>query len=61
MPVPKKNHSKQRQNQRRANWKAHSISLVKCPNCSATKRPHHLCTECGYYNGRKIIEVAANQ
>ena len=58
MPVPKKNHSHQRQQQRRANWKATPIMLVKCSNCSSNKRPHHVCTECGYYNGRKIIQLA---
>jgi large subunit ribosomal protein L32 len=59
MPVPKKNQSRQRQQTRRANWKAKTVGLVDCPNCSAKKRPHHVCKECGYYNGKKYINVEA--
>lgn len=58
MPVPKKNHSHQRQQQRRANWKGTAIQLAACSNCGAQKRPHHVCDACGFYNGRKIKEVA---
>lgn len=59
MPVPKKNHSRTRQNQRRANWKGKLATLTKCTNCGAMHRPHNLCEECGFYNGRQYREVAA--
>lgn len=59
MAVPKKNHSRQRQNKRRANWKGSVVQLAVCSNCGATKRPHHICGECGYYNGKQYIEPKA--
>ncbi len=58
MPVPKKNHSHQRQQTRRANWKGVLPTLVDCKNCGAKHRPHNLCESCGYYDGRKVKEVA---
>lgn len=57
MPVPKKNHSRQRQQTRRANWKGKLVALTACSNCGAPKRPHHVCDACGYYNGRKYKEA----
>ncbi len=56
MPQPKKNHSHQRQQKRRANWKGTLVALVACNNCGQVKRPHHVCDSCGYYNGRKMKE-----
>jgi len=31
--------------------------LTKCTNCSALRRPHHMCLECGYYNGKKVLDL----
>lgn len=59
MAVPKKNHSKARQNKRRANWKAKLVALTTCTNCNAPHKPHNVCKECGYYNGRQYIQVEA--
>jgi large subunit ribosomal protein L32 len=61
MPVPKKNQSRQRQNTRRANWKGKVVALVACNNCGAQKKPHHVCRECGYYNGKQFIKVSASE
>ena len=29
-----------------------------CPECSEHKAPHRVCPHCGFYKGRKIIDVA---
>ncbi len=58
MAVPKKNHSHQRQQKRRANWKGKVLNLVACKNCGEMKLAHNVCRACGYYNGRQYIEVA---
>ncbi len=58
MAVPKKKMSKSRMRKRRAKfYTARSVNFVKCPKCGAPKLPHRVCTECGEYNGRQILEV----
>jgi ribosomal protein L32 len=33
------------------------IFLAKCINCSSAVKPHAVCSICGYYRGKKIIDV----
>jgi large subunit ribosomal protein L32 len=58
MAVPKRRTSKQRKRLRNTHKKAPAIAIQSCPRCSAMKRPHHVCGECGYYAGK---QVAAGQ
>ncbi len=55
MPNPKRRHSKQRRNTRRANWKLESHSLGTCSQCRQPKLPHRVCPNCGHYNGKEVI------
>ena len=55
MAVPKGKVSKARRNSRRANWKLSLPSIVECPQCHQMKLSHHVCKNCGYYNGRQVI------
>lgn len=58
MAVPKGKVSKARRNSRRAaNWKLSLPGIVKCPKCSKMKLAHHVCKNCGYYDGQEIIKV----
>jgi large subunit ribosomal protein L32 len=57
MALPKSRHSKARTRKRRANWKFSAPSIELCPNCQEFKVTHVACRACGYYNGRKVIEV----
>ena len=60
MAVPKRKTSKARCDKRRSNvWKLEAPALVKCPQCGEYKRPHRLCSNCGYYNGRQIVKKDA--
>jgi large subunit ribosomal protein L32 len=34
-------------------------AFAECKNCGELKRPHHLCTACGHYNGREIVALGA--
>ncbi len=52
MAVPKKKTSHRKQHQRRAHWKAQIVEVVACSQCGMSKRPHQVCTNCGYYRGR---------
>jgi len=31
--------------------------LGDCSNCGAKKLPHRVCLECGFYKGKKVLEV----
>jgi len=57
MPNPKRKHSKSRRDKRRANWKLNIVSISFCPQCKEPKRPHYICTSCGYYNGEEIVHI----
>ncbi|UCE23752.1 MAG: 50S ribosomal protein L32 [Candidatus Zixiibacteriota bacterium] len=57
MPLPKRRHSRTRGRKRRTHWKLTPPSVGECPQCHHPKLPHHVCTSCGYYNGKKIIGV----
>lgn len=35
--------------------KAENLSL--CSHCGKPHRPHHMCLECGYYNGRQVMDL----
>ena len=30
---------------------------AECPNCGELKRPHHICSHCGFYDGREVISA----
>jgi len=57
MPNPKRRHSKTRTSKRRANDFLTTKSPATCPQCGAEKLPHRVCKECGYYRGRKVVDV----
>ncbi|MET3617511.1 50S ribosomal protein L32 [Peptoniphilus olsenii] len=58
MAVPKGKTSKQRKNKRRASsYRLNKATVVECPNCHEMKLPHRVCPECGYYDGKQVIEV----
>ena len=60
MAVPKRKSSKARRDKRRSNvWKLDAPALVRCKQCGEFKRPHRLCANCGYYNGKQIVKTEA--
>ncbi len=60
MAVPKRRVSKARRDKRRSSvWKLDAPELVKCSQCGELKRPHRVCSSCGYYNGRQVIKKEA--
>lgn len=59
--VPKKKPSKTRQRKQHSQWshdqgKLVFPSVVDCKQCGASKVPHRVCAECGYYKGTQVIE-----
>ena len=56
MAVPKKRTSSARRDKRRANHKAATPSLNRCPRCHSPRLPHRVCPTCGTYKGREVVE-----
>jgi len=57
MAAPKQRKTKSRKGQRRMHIYIPHKQLMKCPQCGKKKLPHRVCSFCGYYNGREVIDV----
>ena len=60
MAVPRKKVTRSKRNMRRAHDALRPNVFHECPNCGEQKRPHHVCLACGYYNGREVIAIVAD-
>jgi large subunit ribosomal protein L32 len=59
MAVPKKKVSKSRRNMRRSHHALPRANFSECSNCGEMKRPHHICSACGHYDGREVLARTA--
>lgn len=58
MAVPKRKVSKARRDKRRSNvWKLTLPTMAKCPKCGAYNLSYRVCSECGFYKGKEVINV----
>ncbi|HTL04233.1 MAG TPA: 50S ribosomal protein L32 [Gemmatimonadales bacterium] len=57
MAVPKRKMSKRRKRLRRGQDAAAAMPTQACPRCGSPKLPHRVCGSCGYYAGKKRLEV----
>lgn len=55
MAVPKRKTSPSRRGMRRAHHALSAPSFAECGNCGELKRPHHVCSHCGHYDGREVV------
>ena len=55
MALPKRRHSRSRQGKRRAHDHLHETGVSVCPHCNQTNQPHRICSNCGYYKGRRVV------
>jgi large subunit ribosomal protein L32 len=60
-PLPKRKLSKGRRDRRRAHDALTARNLTTCSNCGQMRLPHRVCPNCGYYQGREIVEVEAKK
>ena len=60
MAVPKRRVSKSRKRLRRGQDSAPSVPSQACPRCGSPKLSHRVCDSCGYYRGKKQVEVEDN-
>ncbi len=58
MAVPKRKTSKARRDKRRSSvWKLDAPSIVKCPKCGEYDLAYRVCSNCGNYDGKEILDV----
>ena len=57
MAVPKKRHSKSKVNRRRQHLFLKAPKLNTCSQCQRSVLPHVVCGFCGFYNGKKAINI----
>ena len=57
MAVPKRRTSRARRDQRRSHDSLTKPAQAACPQCKAPRAPHRVCSSCGHYRGRTVIET----
>lgn len=50
-------HTKSHTKNRRSHHALSSTSFSECANCSALKRRHTVCSACGFYRGKKVLDL----
>lgn len=55
--VVRMRHNRSQTKQRRSHHGLKSPALSVCSHCGASHRPHHMCQQCGYYNGRQVLDL----
>ena len=53
--LPKKKRTRARIGNRQSSYVMKTPSVGRCSQCQSPVRPHHMCSSCGYYNGREVI------
>lgn len=54
-------HTRSHTKNRRSHHALKAPTLAVCKNCGANHRPHHMCLECGFYNGRQVMDLKAEK
>ena len=63
-PVPKYKKTKRKTRQQHAAFAYKAkvrligmVNLIDCPKCKQKTLNHHACKNCGYYKGKKILDL----
>ena len=54
--VPFRKVSKTRKRMRRSHNAMDLPGTTKCPECGEIIKPHRVCSKCGSYKGKKVVE-----
>ena len=54
-------HTRAHTKNRRSHHALKAPTLAVCSNCEAKHRPHHMCLECGFYNGKMVVDMTAKK
>ncbi len=61
MAVPARRTSKTAKRMRRSHFKLSVNGVSVCAHCGAICKPHTVCKNCGYYDGKQIIKVKGSK
>ncbi len=50
-------HTRAHTGNRRSHHALKSAAFSKCSHCEALRPPHTVCASCGYYRGRKVLDM----
>ena len=56
MAVPARKTSKAKKNKRRTHYK---LTIKGLNDCGEMKKSHHVCANCGYYDGKDVMSKEA--
>jgi large subunit ribosomal protein L32 len=59
MGVPKKRRSSSEKAKHRGYLKLARVTISECSHCHQPKLPHRVCDNCGYYDGKEVMALAA--
>lgn len=57
MAVPKKRTSKMKKRLRRSHHHVTRRALARCSHCGTANMPHRVCSNCGHYGGKTVVEM----
>jgi len=57
MAVPKRRTSHARQGKRRSHHHIKPPQICYCTRCNEPVLPHRVCPNCGYYQGRDVLQL----
>ena len=57
--VVRMRHTKGQRNRTRSHHALRPLLFASCSHCAQAAVPHRVCTNCGYYAGRQVIDVLA--
>jgi len=60
MALPARHTSKNRRNNRRSHHAKTLAVLALCPKCKTVVKPHCVCSNCGEYKGKMVVDVLKN-
>ncbi|HAS80816.1 MAG: 50S ribosomal protein L32 [Candidatus Nomurabacteria bacterium GW2011_GWE1_32_28] len=55
--VVRMRHTKSHTANRRSHHALVSTGLTKCANCQSFKKRHTVCASCGFYRGKKVLDL----
>ncbi len=57
MAVPFRRVSKTKKGMRRSHQALSVSGMIACPNCGELTLAHRVCSNCGYYKGKQVVNV----
>ncbi len=55
--VVRMRHTKSHTANRRSHHALKTVNFAKCENCQAPSKRHTVCSICGFYRGKKVVDL----